>query len=115
MKAATLKALRLSIKKWERIVEGTGYDAGTDNCALCQRFTTEYCTTESGKETCPVAIKAKRVGCVGTPYLKFAALATNYANNLGAGIRIAESGQAKKAAKVELAFLKSLLPDENES
>jgi len=36
MDIETLKALKGSIKKWERIVEGTGVDEGADNCPLCE-------------------------------------------------------------------------------
>jgi len=36
--AKALEALKGSIKKWERIVEGTGVDEGADNCPLCELF-----------------------------------------------------------------------------
>jgi len=36
MDAKTLKALKGSIKKWEKIIAGTGVDKGGDNCPLCK-------------------------------------------------------------------------------
>lgn len=38
MNSRTLKALKGSIRKWERICNGTGEDRGPRNCPLCELF-----------------------------------------------------------------------------
>ena len=38
MNRKTLTALKGSIKKWEKIVAGTGSDNGYQNCPLCALF-----------------------------------------------------------------------------
>jgi len=53
MKMKTLEALKGSIKKWEKIHDGTGMDEGRDNCALCQRFQNEDCDCDG----CPVEVR----------------------------------------------------------
>ena len=63
MDKKAVKALRGSIKKWERIVLGTGEDLGHDNCPLCK----EYCR-ESGCDGCPVAEDTGERFCDGSPY-----------------------------------------------
>jgi hypothetical protein len=85
----TLEALRGSIKKWEKIVEGTGEDAGTDNCPLCHLF---YNDDEIMCKGCPVAEAVDFPGCVSTPYMLY------YDN------------PTKENAQRELDFLISLLP-----
>ena len=95
MTGKTLRALQGSIKKWERIVAGTGEDEGMDNCPLCQLF-----WLRSGIcNGCPVNQKTNKKGCFGTSYTKFC--------------RASERNNALKVmvyAKQELDFLKSLLP-----
>lgn len=90
MDKATLKALKGSISKWESIVAGSGADNGCDNCPLCKKFYKEECNG------CPVREASGQPFCDGTPYDKF---------------RAAGSMENKrKAAELELAFLRSLLP-----
>jgi hypothetical protein len=66
MNAATLKALKGSIKKWDTIVDGTGVDVGTGNCPLCLKFF--HASRWGICGGCPVKNATGRVGCVGTPY-----------------------------------------------
>lgn len=57
----TLIALRLSIKKWDRISRGVDIDMGSDNCALCHAFARLSC------QGCPVE-DATKAGCDVGPY-----------------------------------------------
>ena len=95
MTEKTLTALKGSIKKWEKIVAGTGTDEGWSNCPLCQLFYGEPRNCNG----CPVKEKTHLSACVCTPYTKFAT----------ARQRKDVSG-SRKYAKEELKFLKSLLP-----
>ena len=64
MNEQTLKALKGSIKKWEKIVAGKGIDTGYKNCPLCKLF-------NSGKDcddACPIKLQTGISGCDGTPY-----------------------------------------------
>lgn len=84
-------ALRLSIQKWEKVVEAykahpsaTILSGGASTCALCQRsWRTSSC------EACPVFRASKASDCKDTPYV----CARNEAN-----------------AKWELRFLRALVP-----
>jgi len=60
MNKKTLNALKGSIRKWEKIVNGTGVDFGDANCPLCKLFL--VC------EDCPIFLKTGQDGCKGTPY-----------------------------------------------
>lgn len=93
MNAKTLKALKGSIRKWQRIVNGTGEDHGPDNCPLCKQFWhyDDY-TDIISCGGCPVATHTGQYGCKDTPYDDFQEKAT------------------KSNATKELNFLKSLLP-----
>lgn len=90
MNARTLKALRGSIRKWQKIVDGTGVDKGCRNCPLCALFYKNYCVG------CPVFIKSEMEHCENTPYPLFTAACT--------------AKEESKFARAELNFLKSLLP-----
>ena len=107
MKLLTLIALKRSIKKWERIVEGTGVDRGADNCALCKRFlknTEKPCL--NGQEQCPVYKRAGLYGCCNTPYTDWQLLFSPSDD-----MRAVHDPHTEFAAKEELNFLKSLLPE----
>jgi hypothetical protein len=112
MKPETLKALKGSIRKWERIVAGTGTDMGMQNCPLCQRFKTFDCTTDDG-EVCPVAA-SKGPGnssCSSTPYADWELAQQEHAHphTLSMAYR-AHDDETVMCAVLELEFLKSLLP-----
>ena len=98
MNAPTLKALKLSIAHWLRLSTGKrrkeeGITA--DQCALCKLFFQQHDRCKG----CPVRKKTGRIGCSGSPY----DLVYANSNNL-------DSPQFKAAAKLELEFLRSLLP-----
>lgn len=83
MNDETLKALKASIRKWERIVKG-GMEG---DCPLCKMFRDR--DIEDDCDGCPVMEKTNRPFCRGTPYW---------------------DDDSPAQAKAELDFLKSLLP-----
>ena len=102
MNKQTLKALKGSIKKWERIVAGELEDEGPDNCPLCKLYYWDKDCTG-----CPVFEKTAKHYCSGTPYEdKWVPLIRReaFVN------KRADTPEKKKAARAELKFLKSLLP-----
>lgn len=96
MTRETLSALKGSIKKWERIVAGTGEDKGPDNCPLCKLF------FHIGCMGCPVMDRSKQFHCNGTPYEAW--------SNLDYVDLYPLEGPGNVIAKDEVRFLKSLLP-----
>lgn len=100
MAAETLKALKGSIRKWERIVDGTGSDQGTKNCPLCQLFWSGDCLG------CPIREQTGDPYCLRTPYELFV---KRTEDDKGTG-RWATNSLAKYHARRMLAFLKRLLP-----
>lgn len=98
MNAKTLKALKGSIEKWEKIVDGTGSDNGGENCQLCQMFLS--C------DGCPVAEYTGDIGCHGSPWNK-------WRDHFKSDFPFYARGKKSRAlAQAELDFLKSLLPKE---
>jgi hypothetical protein len=106
MNARTLKALKGSIRKWEKIVAGKGRDFGMSNCPLCKLFSTGYYCT--GTPCCPVAGKAGEGDCRRTPYVAWVKHIDTCRMYIGGGM----CPTCKKLAKKELQFLKTLLPKE---
>ncbi|MCK9597553.1 MAG: hypothetical protein M0R06_00855 [Sphaerochaeta sp.] len=96
MDDATAKALEGSIRKWERIRDGTGKDMGVANCPLCQMF---YLNHEC--VGCPVFERTGRRLCAETPY-------EDFYDNAPEEVRIA-------GAEREIEFLKSLRTGAEES
>lgn len=93
MDTKTLEALRGSIRKWEKIVDGTEMDRGLDNCPLCRIFHGVFRTDDKyGCFGCPVAEAVYDTCCEGTPYNDYNRTPT------------------KENAQRELDFLISLLP-----
>lgn len=111
MKPETLAALQGSIKKWEGVVNGTIQDLGCNNCALCIRFSSGVCQTGEepeevdDAETCPVKLHTGLESCAGTPYVQWAHQVIPY------GGREAHNEEDKNLAQAEVDFLKSLLPE----
>lgn len=103
-KAATLKALQGSIRKWERIVDGSGPDQGDRNCPLCQMFLNNG--TSDDCLGCPVRKATGEAHCTNTPYVEQWAKARELPD-LGDWAMTAEQ---IVAARAELDFLRSLLP-----
>ena len=99
-----LKALRGSIQKWEKIVDGTGMDKREENCPLC--LTYPECSS------CPIAETVDRNGCWGTPWIKWTQ--HQHQKHLSHGYMKVECPTCKRLAKKELNFLKGLLPEEEQ-
>lgn len=102
MDARTRKALKSSIKHWEENVAAESPDDAStdgDDCALCELFWSRVCTG------CPVRDKTKRLWCGESPY--GAAERALKAWHRGG----ATKEQWQEAARAELEFLKSLLPE----
>ncbi len=100
MDAKTETALRQSIEKWEknsRIEELEEALLGMSNCPLCKLFYRDSCTG------CPVSEFTLTTCCEGTP-------------NETAEIKHSdfEFDGFIAAAKCEVVFLKSLLPENNQ-
>jgi len=90
--AEQLKGLRGSVRKWSKIVNGTGTDEGPDNCPLCKLYFDKNC------KGCPVRIATGEILCDGSPY-----------ELLGDPAVDAKEDMAVAVAVAELMFLKALL------
>jgi hypothetical protein len=108
MKYATRKALEGSIKKWEKIIDGTASDKGTDNCSLCQRFMLD-CQTIN-EEKCPVYEVTGKKYCKNTPYSDWMVAVRKRDKKMNAYGAKATDDQTVMCAVLEVEFLKSLLP-----
>jgi hypothetical protein len=104
MTPETLDALNASISKWEKNASVTNLDKavmGSGHCPLCRLFHPDYTVHDKADcYGCPVKRKTRKPYCRGTPYPD------------------AEDAQAMSdlpayldAAKAELSFLRSLLPE----
>jgi len=105
MNATTLKALKLSIEHWERLATGKrkrGETADGKFCALCDLFYNEHDDCRALRcAGCPVSEITGHPLCETTPYY--------HARNISFDHEL-RSDEFKNAAKLELDFLKSLLP-----
>lgn len=108
MKLLTLIALKRSIKKWERIVEGAGVDRSCDNCALCTRFLRGDESCSKGEELCPVH-EAGFVGCSNKEH-------EDWFNWFSPDDeeRAVYDAHTRFMAQQQLNFLKSLLPEKKQ-
>lgn len=112
MKAETSKALEESIKKWEKIVDGTGSDKSADNCSLCQRFmfySFDDCQRNDG-EKCPVYEATGKKYCNNTPYRDWILALKKRDKHEGTYGAKATDDETVMCAVLELEFLKSLRP-----
>lgn len=101
MNEKTLKALKASIRHWERMAKGRpirGEEPSGEYCALCKLFPAS--AYDHGCGPCPVMQRTGKCGCKGTPFFEaqYAFLCGQY------------SQKFQSAAGKELDFLKSLLP-----
>jgi len=106
MNKKTLRALKKSIKKWEKIVAGKGKDKGGENCALCKLFAEDECVD------CPVYIKTGECGCGDTPYIEWRSHQSYHFYTTEEEAFVVKCPTCKELAQKELEFLKSLLPEE---
>lgn len=108
MDKETLKALKGSITKWNKIIKGTGKDYGVYNCPLCITFlaATDYMKCSP----CPIAKKTKKSRCDGTPYNSWE-FHHHKKHEEHFGLKI-QCPKCKELAIKERDFIKSLLPVE---
>jgi hypothetical protein len=109
MPAKTLEALKASIEKWERNAVAKFLRETTIaawDCPLCQLFVLK--SDSHGCEGCPVAEKAGRDLCNGSPWEQAYDARLQWMEDEANGAAFHE------AARAEVAFLKSLLPTDAE-
>jgi len=94
------KALSGSIKKWTKIVNGTGVDKGIANCPLCKLYHNNDCVS------CPVRRYTGHIFCRSTPYISWTKHhnETKF-NHFGNMQCCSECPKCKKLARKELNFL----------
>lgn len=107
----TLKALKGSVRKWERIVDGRGADNGTYNCPLCKMFL----LGEMRCAGCPVKEASGQSYCRGTPYENWDDVVEeelDFPRRISDLPSVRLRRDALRYAKDEVRFLKGLLPQE---
>ena len=103
-------AIEGSVKKWENILAGTGLDKGVENCPLCKVFHSR--TSKVFCEGCPVALKTGKRFCDDSPYEKWAYHQYDaHSHEYDGGMKCKECA---RLARVELKFLKRLLPKDED-
>ena len=95
------KALKMSIEKWQEIINGTTYDHGSENCQLCINYYDYNC------DGCPVKAKTEKEDCFDTPYYKWSIHHHNDHKNPNYPYKII-CETCKELAENELEFLKDL-------
>ena len=85
------KALRGSIGKWVKIVNGTGEDEGAANCPCCQIWLGD----DESCEGCPIKKFTGQPRCHDTPYISYT-------------VSYTDSGDLKERARAELNFLRAV-------
>ena len=98
MKKETLTALMGSIEKWKNVAKGDWANMGEANCPLCKLF-----AGGNACKGCPVSRHTRVGDCFDTPYYDFVKVADEYG--------FARTPEAKAAARKEVRFLQSLLPE----
>lgn len=104
-------ALQASIAHWKRLAEGERLPnefIGADNCALCVEF------VEDGCNGCPVSKKKNAPCCSSTPYEQIAGFISSNHPLTARSPALYEHPEFLRLAKLELSFLISLLPLEEE-
>lgn len=116
MNEPELTALKGSIAKWEGIIAGTTRDQRGTNCPLCKAapFREAVDDEPQGEDClgCPVYEKTGFGECIKTPYMQWADHQVFSHNNKGEAM-IIQCPTCLELAQAELAFLKSLLPQES--
>ena len=100
MNQETLKALKGSIVKWEKIVAGKGEDRGSLDCPLCQLPDNDC------DEDCPVR------GCINSPWDEWSSHHMFEHDDRKTHRVFKNCPKCERLAQAELDFLKSLLPKE---
>lgn len=115
MNAETLTALKASIAKWERNAEAKtpdNFKVSPEACPLCSLFNAIDTPDEDVCAGCPISTKTGKTYCEGTPYMPaWKAWFSWTKQPRQPDFR----HNAHAAARDEVAFLKSLLPEEHQS
>lgn len=104
-----VRALRKSIKHWERMRKADPNEArecpNANDCDLCNKFRKLH-ELNGGHfcDGCPVKAKTGLDSCLGTPFAKAADAFGNFRSGYGSRLNW------KRLATKEIRFLKSLLP-----
>jgi len=109
MNKKALQALKESIKKWEDIASGKGYDHAINNCKLCEEYN-QNDLSSADCLSCPIAQDTRQKYCRGTPYVKFSWYFNSKYINPGPQRNVNGYPEALPLAKEELDYLKGLLP-----
>ena len=99
-----VKALECSIVKWEKIVAGSGRDAGPENCPCCRIWHQNYQPEKVSCVGCPICLYSCHDMCAETPYSEWEGFADEDEDG-----RFVTNAKTLKMAKAELAFLKKVL------
>ena len=94
-------ALAASIKKWEKILDGTGVDQGARNCPLCLE-------DNQNCGECIIGSNRDNVACAGTPYAKWAGHHIEIHNTPILADHIVICDVCRKLAQAEIDYLKGL-------
>lgn len=62
------------ILKWREIVFFDGDDRGTQNCALCREYHSDWNWKNQCCDGCPIYERTGKVCCVNTPYFEYSGL-----------------------------------------
>lgn len=110
MDEMTKKALMDSIAHWDNNVRAkTPYEASVSGskCALCNMF-------PASCNRCPVMERTGKFGCEDSPYHDARKALLVWCREVAYGIKkdaLAARAEWRRKARAELAFLKSLLPE----
>lgn len=98
-----IDAIKGSIVKWEKILDGSGIDKGRGNCPLCTSFYDRGCIG------CPIRDKTGMGNCRNTPIQVWRGLTKAHFIE-GETRYFPESLIAMDICKTVIQFLKNLLP-----
>ena len=109
MDAKTLKALKASIRKWEKNAKAETLDefkTGPSECPLCLEFNSIFRGSSFAHCIgCPVFNATGMTSCMGTPYGEAEEAAEEWGDDI-----LGAPAAARAAARAEVDFLKGLLP-----
>lgn len=111
MTPETLEALKASIAKWERNAEVEHEDQArikANSCTLCTLFASGH--WQDHCDGCPVALRTSIKGCRSTPWEQAASARSDWRRSTDEIEYKKHRDAFHAAARDEVAFLKSLLP-----
>lgn len=117
MKKKVLKALKRSIKKWEKKAEQTidELDFGPESCPLCELFhpsINDKILWGSACIECPIYEKTNEKYCNKTPYKATADIWDEW--DIQKHLSKKQEVKLREGIQEEIEFLKGLLPNESQ-